>query len=244
MVKHKEPAHRRAPWFVAGVVDFLYFHRRDVAILRQPRRDGGERAPIVGADRFHLDGGGRDDQIGCADLPGGVVREHSGGRQVGRIAARRSGVRPSRDPGNLRIGQRDVILEFLNADLFLDEPRRHRPPAVAQRRALLDRPGEWTHLLIGEQRHRRNGVRPVTTLTAPLQDRGDIFREGHLVGLRPGGRGGYGHPGAENHRHSGNDIQSSHVHSSWLIRSRIVGMKASQDTNLPGTISKSVRSDR
>ena len=235
MVKHKESAHRRASWFVAGVVDFLYFHRRDVAIFRQPRRDGGERAPIVGADRFHLDGGGRDDQIGCADLPGGVVREHSRRRQVGWIAARRSGVRPSRDLGNLRIGQRDVVLESLNADLFLDEPRRHRPPAVAQRRALLDRPGEWTHLLVREQRHRRNGVRPVTTLTASLKDRSDIFREGHLVGLRPDGRGGYDHPDAENHRDSGN--QSSHVHSSWLIRCRCC-MKASQDTNLPRTISK------
>ena len=136
MVKHKKATHRRAPRLVARVVDFLDFHRRDVPILGQPRRHGSERAPIVRADRFHLDGWGRDDQIGRADLPGGVVHEHPGGREVGGIAPRRTGVHPSLDPGDLLVAQRDVILESLNADLFLDEPRWHRPSAVAERRAL------------------------------------------------------------------------------------------------------------
>src|SRR5205823_2949996 len=89
----------------------------------------------------------------------------------------------------------------------------HRPATAAQRRALLDRFGPGTHLFIREQRHRRNGVWPMTMLATPLQNRSDIFREGDLVGLRPDGTQGYGHPGGESHNHSSNNFQSSHVPS-------------------------------
>src|SRR2546426_9583438 len=56
---------------------------------------------------------------------------------------------------------------MLHAYVLVDEPRGHFP----SNDLLLDRLGPRPRLLVGHQRHRRKRARPVTHLTAILQNR-------------------------------------------------------------------------
>ena len=101
-------------------------------------------------------------------------------RHLGWIALRCAAVGPFRDGSDLGVVQRDVVLELLDAGVFLDEPRRHHAAFVAQRGALLHRARERPDLFIGDQRHWRERVRSVAALAAALKDRRDVLGKGDL----------------------------------------------------------------
>ena len=129
-----------------------------------------------------------DDQIGVAAHPPGEapdVAARPGGRrrQVGRVAARGAGVDPGDDGGDLRVGQRDVVRERLDADRPVDVPgghlaRRHLPP---------DGPRPGPHLFVRHERHRRHLPFAVARLAPLLENRRHVLRERHLVRRRGGG---------------------------------------------------------
>ena len=64
-------------------------------------------------------------------------------------------------------------LNLLDADVPLDEPRRH----VARRRPAFDRARPRPRLLVGEQRHRRHRPWPMAALAGPLKDGRDVLGE-------------------------------------------------------------------
>src|SRR6266516_6908101 len=66
---------------------------------------------------------------------------------------------------------------MLDAYVLVDKPRGHFP----SNDLLLDRLGPRPRLLVGHQRHRRKRARPVTHLTAILQDRRYILSKGDLI---------------------------------------------------------------
>ncbi len=104
-------------------------------------------------------------------------------RHVLRIALRRAGVDPSDDRVDLVVGQRPIVLEMLDADRPVDVPRRHLP----RRHARLDGACPRARLFVGDERHRRDRVRPMTRLTFLLEDRRDVLGERHRRGV--GGQG-------------------------------------------------------
>src|SRR5438034_11021092 len=65
----------------------------------------------------------------------------------------------------------------MNSNVRINVPGRH----VSQHHVLLDGSGPRPHLFICQQRHGRNGVRPVTVLTGTLQDRRYVFGERHIL---------------------------------------------------------------
>ena len=77
----------------------------------------------------------------------------------------------------LVVGQRRVLLEPPDADVALDEPRRH----LALRGLVADGPRPRPHLLVGQQRHRRHRARPVALLARALQYRQHVPGERHLT---------------------------------------------------------------
>ena len=172
-------ADRRTAGAVLGVdvVDFLHLDRRDVAILGESGRDARNLAPPVGRVPLHFEFVGLDDQVGGANRPDVAIGEHARRRHVGGIPARRAAVGPFRDLGDFGVAQRRVVLKFLDADVLLDIPGRHHAGVRADAGPLLDGARVRPHLFIRRQRHRRDAVGPVTVLTAPLKNGGDIFRE-------------------------------------------------------------------
>ena len=71
------------------------------------------------------------------------------------------------------------------------------PRWVRSRGPRLDRPREGSRVFVRQQRHGRQGVGPMTRLTMALQDRCDIFREGHLAWCRRGPRLGMHNDGRD-----------------------------------------------
>ena len=114
-----------------------------------------------------------DDEIGLADVPDIVVFELPWRRHVGHVALLRALVDPRRDRRDLLLGQRGVVLEFLNADVALDVPRRHQ----ARDRLCLDRSRVRPRVFIRNQRHRRVRFGPVAVLARALKNRRDVLRE-------------------------------------------------------------------
>jgi hypothetical protein len=154
--------------------------RLEVPILGESRIGdvvNPEVAAIRGDDvRF----GNLHDEIGCADVPFLVARKDGGRRQIGGIAARRTGVRPRGNRRDLGVGERRVVLELLDADVALDVPGRHD----AVHDAGLDGARPRPHVLVGHERHRRVGPGPMTRLTRPLNDRRDVPGVGDGRGRR------------------------------------------------------------
>ena len=103
---------------------------------------------------------------GVPDAPLLERLELDGRRRVGGVPARGPGVDPAADGRDLRVGQRRVLLEPLDADVALDEPRRH----LALRGLVADGPRPRPHLLVGQQRHRGHGARTMALLAGSLQD--------------------------------------------------------------------------
>ena len=93
---------------------------------------------------------------------------------VFRIALRRAGGDPLDDRVDLRVAQRPVVLELLNADRLVEMPRRHLARLDAGRDRL--RPGP--RFLVRDERHRRNRIGPMARLALLLEDRRDVFGEG------------------------------------------------------------------
>src|SRR6202008_5080573 len=85
----------------------------------------------------------------------------------------RSGVDPLDDRCDFFVGQRRIVLVFLDADGLVDEPRRHLTLADA----LLDglRPGPG--FAVGEQRHRRDFVGAMAPDAGAIEDRRDVLGE-------------------------------------------------------------------
>ena len=126
-----------------------------------------------------------DDQIGLLHVPFVGVLELAGSRHIGRISFWGAGVDPTDDGRDLIIGQRHVVLEMADADVLVDVPRRH----FARQDFLFDRLGPGPHFLIGQQRHGRESIRPVTDLAAVLEKRRHILRKRDLRLARAGAAG-------------------------------------------------------
>src|SRR6185295_16136235 len=159
-----------------------------VAILGEPGRHARHLAPPVGRAALHLELLHLDDEIGRADRPGALIRIDLRRRHVGRVAARRAAVGPLRDGGDLVVAERGIVVEFLDADVLLDVPRRHHPGARPHAGALLDRARPRPHVFVAHQRHRRHAVRAVAVLAAALQDWRDVLRKVG-IGRDAAGRG-------------------------------------------------------
>ncbi len=114
----------------------LRLHCLDVPIFRKPAV-GDVIDPHVGTARRHdMRLRNLDDEIRLADVPHVVVLKLARRRHVGHVAFLRALVDPCRNRRDLLLGQRRVVLEFLNADVALDMPRRHE----ARRGLRFDRP--------------------------------------------------------------------------------------------------------
>ena len=126
-----------------------------------------------------------DDDVGLADEPRQIVGERARSRQVRRVAHRRAVVHPFGDRLHLAVGQRRIVLELGDAHVAIDVPRRHLAIDDLRANRARPRPG----LLIGHQRHRRDGAEPVTRLAVLLENWRHILRESDLRGLcAAGGR--------------------------------------------------------
>ena len=183
VVEHVAAAHRFAAR--SGrihVVHFAHFERGHVAVLGQSGRRRRNLAPPVGRIALHQDVGGLHHQVGLTNRPAGAVVPHARGRQVGRVAAGRTGIGPLGDQRDFFVAERRIVLEVLNPDFLLDVPRRHYARARADAGAGLDRARPRTGLFVGLQRHRRHAARAVAVLAAALQDRRDVLGEGHFAG--------------------------------------------------------------
>ena len=90
-----------------------------------------------------------DDQIRLAvlggELPGSRVVPHFGLGHVFQVALRRAGSHPCEYGLDLLIGERTIVLEFLDTDRLVDVPRRH----LTRAHALRDRAHPRTHFLVG-----------------------------------------------------------------------------------------------
>ena len=112
------------------------------------------------------------------EIPALTIGPLLGLRHVLRVALRRARVHPAHDRVELFVGERSVVLEFLDADAPIDLPRWH----LALRHARLDRLGPRPRLRERHQRHRRHRVGPVARLALLLEDRRDVFRERRRFG--------------------------------------------------------------
>ena len=177
----------------------LDLDRLDIAILGQPGWHGVERAKPVGGHRLDLLRGRGHDEIRRADRPSRRIRIVARRRHVARISARGAGVHPCRDRRNLGVVQGRIVLELLDADVLLDEPRRH----LVLRRARLDAPRPRAHLLVCRQRHGAHAALAVTVLARSLENGRDVLRERH----RPLSRRVRDRPGAWHHDHQRHEHQ-------------------------------------
>ena len=99
------------------------------------------------------------------------------GRCQRRITLRCTLIDPSQNRGALCLSQAPVVGKLLNADLRIDVPGRHHTifDAIANHRR------KQLGFLIGQQRHRRDGVGPVALLTFLLKNRSNIAGPGDLT---------------------------------------------------------------
>src|SRR5260370_28149015 len=88
--------------------------------------------------------------------------------------------RPTVDPGDdrvpLLVSERHIVFELLYADAAVDVPRRH----LTRRHTVLDGACPGAHLLVVDERHRRDRGWLMALLTFLLQNRGDILGNGNL----------------------------------------------------------------
>ena len=151
---------------------------------RLGHRDVAHRPPPLSwSDGRHRVFGRLDDQVRRSEavvlrLPVqlSVATGFSGGMSAGSPSS--APWSTQRDDGvDLLVGERHVVLEFLNADAAVDVPRRHLP-----RRTRRDGARPRTCFLVGHERHRRDRTRLVARLALGLEDRRDVLRERHLLG--------------------------------------------------------------
>jgi hypothetical protein len=118
-----------------------------------------------------------------------------GRRHVLRIAFGRARIDPANDRVDLRVAQRHVVLEIVDADAHVDMPRRH----LTRDDTLLDGTCPRARILIRDQRHRRDRIRLMALLTLVLENGRDVFAERH------GPRSGIS--GLSDHRHRATAIR-------------------------------------
>ena len=134
-------------------------------VLRHRRH--GERMRLDDQVRFLLPEAGRE-------IPALILGPRPRRRHVLRIAFRRAVVHPADDGVDLRVGQRPIVLELLDADRLVDVPRRHLPVGDAGADRACPRP----RLGVGLERHRRDRIGAVAGLALGLEDRRDVPGEG------------------------------------------------------------------
>src|SRR2546425_9230790 len=110
-----------------------------------------------------------------------LFRSLPGRRHVSRIPTHRAAVRPFRNSGYLVVAQRRIVVKFLNPDVLLDVPRRHHASLGSDAGPLLHGARPRPRVLVRDERHRRDAVRAMAVLTAPLQNRRDVLGERHFV---------------------------------------------------------------
>ena len=163
-----------------GLVEqhLAHLDRLDPAVLGQPGGRAVEQPVPVGRDRLERVLGRRDHQVRLAERPVLAAGPCDGGRQVRRVAAGRPAVRPGGDGLDFLRTQGDVFLEALDADVLLDEPRRHPVRVVVGPGGLVpDGPRPRPHLFVRDQRHRCDGARTMARLARALEDRRHVPRE-------------------------------------------------------------------
>ena len=143
----------------------------------------------VHGDRLLRVGRRGDDQVGLAvhllEVPHVVARPLDRLRHVLHVALGRAGGHPLHDGVDLGVGERAVVLEVLDAQALVEMPGRHVPGLHAVANRTRPRPA----LLVGHERHRRDGIGPVARLALRLEDRRDVLgeRRGVRGGLRERG---------------------------------------------------------
>src|SRR5262249_21594436 len=120
------------------VIDFPNRASRNIPIFREAGWNESDVSPPVWPMGRNSHLFGFQHQIRFADRPLLRVIEIESRRHVGRITPRRAAVHPLPDFGNLLVGQRWIALELLNADVFLNEPRRHNAGMGAETGPHLD----------------------------------------------------------------------------------------------------------
>src|SRR5437899_749474 len=133
----------------------------------------------IGIQKFKDDPSLTEDEIATIaawvdqGAPKGNMADMPAPRHVGHVAFRRALVDPRRDRGDLVFGERRIVLEFLDADVPLDVPWRHR----ARHRPGLDRSRVRPRIFVRQQRHGRHLIGPMAILAGTLQNRRDILGE-------------------------------------------------------------------
>src|SRR2546428_2401015 len=102
-----------------------------------------------------------------------VAAERARRRHIRRIVHRRARIHPLGDGGDLLGRQRGIVLELRDADVLVDVPRRHL--TIGDLLPNRSRPGP--HVLVGQQRHRRNRTGTMAGLTRALQDGRYVLRK-------------------------------------------------------------------
>ena len=174
---------------------------RDPGVFLQVGRHGdvGVGHGAVGGHRERLEH--REDQIGLADGPALGELGHLG--QVGVVAARRSAVDPRRDQVDLVLRQAHVVL--VGAHAGIGAPRGH----LARDDLRLDGARPGADVVVGDQRHRREVVRPVAGHAALVEDRRHVGGE-RRDPLRRLGTGRHRPQQQRRHAHAGRRLRYSH----------------------------------
>jgi hypothetical protein len=157
------------------------------------RRRLADVAPPVRRHARHQKRRRRDDEIGLAHDPRRAVGKGDRRRQVGAIAFGGAVVGPLRDRRDLLVSEAEILLHGLDADVPLEQPRRHHAAHarhVGELRPLLDGARPGAHFLVGHQRHRRDRVGSMTPHAGSLQNRRDVLAVGdRTIGRRLCGGG-------------------------------------------------------
>ena len=170
------------------VVDFANLDRRDVSIFGEAARNRRQLRPAIGTDRRHRHVGARAarDRARRSSICWRCRNRAASAGAPDRLAARRC------PPTSAILAisaslERDVVLELLDAEVLLDEPRRHHPGARTEAGPRLDGARPGPDLFVGDERHRRDAAGPMALLTASLQDGRDVPGE-RDIGLGGGCR--------------------------------------------------------
>ena len=122
-------------------------------------------------------------------------------REIGLAALRRAAVHPRDDRVDL-LSAEAAVVPHLQAVLGIGAPRRHFPRA----HFLANHLGPGPHVLVREERHRRDFAGPVTHRALVEDDGCDVFgKGGDGAGRRRSGGGVHGGDDGQAPEHGGND---------------------------------------
>jgi len=152
-------------------------HRRDQGVFLE-WTGNSDIGPLDHTFGRHRERRQVDDDVRLNE-PSGLSEFHRG-RGIPGIALWRAAVGPFHDRVDVGLGHRSIVTEA-HRMFGIGKPRRHRLGDNCP----LDGLGPGTYLFVGEERHRRDLVRPMAHLAMPLEDRLDIsMKRGGSLSVR------------------------------------------------------------